>query len=126
MPQIVKDRQGTEYKLIKANRVNWIVERLSDGRRMKGNAAIFTFDRVEKDDVEDVDPLIRIGAIVQLKPNCPLVTDPRIPHQADDWFVVIGFGEAPNEFRIIEAGGNARNSYFKSIHARYLSAEDEK
>lgn len=122
--QIVKDRQGVEYKLIKANPVNWIVERLSDGRRMRGNAAIFTFDRVEKDKVEDVDPRVRIGAIVQLKPDCPLVTNPQIPHQADDWFVVIGFGEAANEFKIIEAGGNPRNAYFKSIHARYLSAED--
>jgi hypothetical protein len=125
MPQIVKDRQGVEYNLIKANRVNWVVERRSDGRRMKGNAAIFTYDRTEADTTPPINPLFRVGAIVNLLPDCPIVKDVRNPHKAGDFFVIIGFGDVPGEFRIIEAGGNARNQYFKSIHARYLTVEDD-
>lgn len=117
--QVYTDRQGTEYKLIKPNRVNWVVERLSDGARMKGDARIFTF--LESREVEDepIDPLIRIGAIVDLKPDCPIVVKGNAA--PGDTYVVIGFGVAPNEFRIINVGGNPRNSYYKSIHARYLT-----
>jgi len=125
MPQIVKDRQGTEYKLIKANRVNWVVERVSDGRRMKGNAAIFTPVRFEEDTAPPINPMFRVGAIVNLLPDCPIVKDVRNPHKAGDFFVIIGFGDVPGEFKIIEAGGNPRNQYFRSISARYLSVEDD-
>lgn len=116
---VYTDRQGTEYKLIKANRVNWIVERLSDGNRMKGNAAIFTLQGTRQVEEDVIDPLIRIGAIVDLKPNCPLVVNGRA--QAGDTYVIIGFGDALNEYKIITVGGNPRNSYIKSMHARYLT-----
>jgi len=125
MPQIVKDMQGVEYTLIKANPKNWIVERRSDGRRMKGDARIFTPVRVEADTTPPINPMFRIGAIVNLLPDCPIVTDPRNSHKAGDFFVIIGFGQAPGEFRIIEAGGNDRNQYYKSIPARYLTVEDD-
>lgn len=116
---VYTDRHGVEYKLIKRNRVNWIVERLSDGNRMKGPAGIFTFLETRIIEEATVDPLIRIGSIVELLPDCPLVVNGRA--KAGDVYVCIGFGEALNEFRIINAGGNPRNSYIRSMHARYLT-----
>lgn len=121
--QIFKDRHGTEYKLIKPNRVNWIVERVSDGRRMKGNASIFTFSHNIEEEAETFDPLLRVGAIVRLNADCPIVLDHRNSHTEGDYFIVLGFGDAPNEFKIIEAGGNPRNLFYKSVHARHLTVK---
>lgn len=121
--QIFKDREGTEYKLVKANRVNWLVERVSDGKKLKGNAAIFTFSHTIQEEAETYDPLLRIGAIVRLNADCPIVLDHRNSHTEGDYFIVIGFGLVPNEWKIIEAGGNPRNSYWKSIHSRHLTVK---
>lgn len=112
--------RGEELKLIKPNRVNWIMEHLSDGRRVKGDARLYTFLETRDIDPEPpVNPLIRIGAIVDLLPDAPPVKAGRA--RPGDTYVIIGFGLAPNEFKIIEAGGNPGNSYYKSVHAKHLS-----
>lgn len=121
--QILRDRQGVEYKLIKANRVNLVVERLSDGRRMKGNTAIFDHVRLEEDTAPLVDPRIRPGALVKLLPNTPILMNSKHEYDEDTIFVVLGYGIAPREFRIIEVGGNERNTYFKSVPADEMTAE---
>jgi hypothetical protein len=111
--------QGEEVKLIKPNRVHWITERLSDGQRFKGPASLYTFVETREVQEEPVNPLIRIGAIVELLPTCPIVKSGRA--KAGDVYVIIGHGLAPREFKIIEVGGNPGNSHYKSIHAKFLT-----
>jgi len=110
--QIVKDHQGNEYKLIKANRVNWVVERLSDGERLQGRAIMFTHVRWEEDKIEEVDPLIRIGAMVKVKADANMRRNPKFAADKDKTFVIIGF-DGMHGFKCTELGGNARNSYWK-------------
>lgn len=120
--QIYTDRHGTEYALIKANRVNWVVERLSDQRRMKGNASIFTYVRTEQVEAPKVSPYLRPGALVNLKADCPLVKNGKAKEH--DFYVILGFGEVPGEFKIIEVGGNDRNSYWRSIPGHTLMVDE--
>lgn len=119
--EIVKDNKGVEYYLIKANRVNWDVERISDGARLRGNASIFTFDRTVQVEAPIVSPLIRIGATVRVNPKANIWTFKKFTneYEYDQKFVIIGFGSALGEFKIIEAGGNPRNTYY-NIHGKEL------
>jgi hypothetical protein len=119
--QIVVDNKGTRYYLIKANRVNWVVERISDGNRMQGNAAIFKFEGVEEVEAPKVDSRIRIGAMVTVAATASILSYTKFTnaYDADQQFVIIGFGKAPGEFKIIELGGNARNTYY-NIHGKDL------
>lgn len=117
--QVYTNRDGVEHKLIKRNRVNWIMERLSDGARFKGDSRLWTFLETRQVEEESLNPLIRVGALVELLPDCPIVKSGRA--KAGDMYVIIGFGQAVNEFKIIEVGGNPRGTYYKSIHARYLT-----
>lgn len=119
--QIVVDNKGTRYYLIKPNRVNWVVERISDGNRMQGNAAIFKFEGVEEVEAPKVDSRIRIGAMVRVNEKATVWNYSKFynAYSTDQNFVIMGFGKTPGEFKIIELGGNARNTYY-NIHGKDL------
>lgn len=117
--EIVKDTTGKEYRLIKQNRVNWIVEELETGRRVQGNGLMFTHVRFDEPKVPTVDPLIRIGARVVVKKDASIRRNPKFAKDANKTFVLIGFGSIHGDFKAIEEGGNTRNSYW-SISATEL------
>jgi hypothetical protein len=119
--ELVKDNKGTEYYLIKANRVNWVVERVSDGRRMEGKAYIFSYVGAKEVEAPKVDPRIRIGALVQVNESASIWSYSKFlnAYTRDQKFVIMGFGSALGEFKIIELGGNARNTFY-NIHGKDL------
>jgi hypothetical protein len=112
MIEIVKDRRGTEYKLVKRNRVNWIVEELESGKRLQGNGIQFEHVRYDKPEVSAVDPRIRIGARVIIKKDAPIRMNPKFAKDQDKTFVLIGFGTIMGDFKAIEEGGNSRNAFW--------------
>lgn len=119
--ELIKDSKGTEYYLIKANRVNWIVERVSDGARLKGPAQMFTPIGIKQVEAPTINPLIRIGAMVRVNEKADIWSYTKFlnSYLRSQEFVIIGFGVAPGEFKIIELGGNPRNTYY-SIHGKDL------
>lgn len=119
--EIVKDNKGIEYYLIKANRVNWVVERISDGARLQGNARMFTLAGVKEVEAPAVDPRIRIGAVIRVRPSANIWTYSKFnnAYEYEQNFVIMGFGGALGEFKIIELGGNTRNTYY-NIHGKDL------
>lgn len=119
--ELVKDNKGVEYYLIKANRVNWIVERVSDGRRMEGKAFIFSYVGAKEVEAPKVDPRIRIGAVVRVRPSSDIWNYSKFnnAYEYEQNFVIMGFGKVPGEFKIIELGGNARNTYY-NLHGKDL------
>lgn len=119
--ELVKDNKGVEYYLIKANRVNWIVERVSDGRRMEGKAFIFSYVGAKEVEAPKVDPRIRIGAMVRVDAEAGVWKYSKFSnaYNMHQQFVIMGFGKAPGEFKVIELGGNARNTYY-NIHGKDL------
>jgi hypothetical protein len=119
--ELVKDNKGTEYYLIKANRVNWVVERVSDGRRMEGKAYIFSYVGAKEVEAPKVDPRIRIGALVQVNESASIWSYSKFlkAYTRDQKFVIMGFGSTLGEFKIIELGGNTRNTFY-TIHGKDL------
>jgi len=119
--EIVKDNKGIEYYLIKANRVNWIVERISDGVRLQGPGTMFTYLATKEVEAASFDALIRIGALVRVNPNADIWKYTKFTNAYDyeQKFVIMGFGKVPGEFKVIELGGNARNTYY-GIHGKDL------
>jgi len=112
MIEIVKDPNGVEYKVIKRNRVNWMVESLDGGGRWNWPHQALTHVRYEEEKTEWIDPMVRIGARVVIKKDAAARKNPKFAKDADKTFVLIGFGKAPGDFKAIEMGGNARNSYW--------------
>lgn len=112
MIEIVKDPKGVEYKVVKRNRVNWVVEELKDGTRWNWPHHALTHVRYEEEKIAATNPLIRIGARVVLKKDASIRKNPKFARNADKTFVLIGFGKALGDFKAIEEGGNARNSYW--------------
>lgn len=119
--ETVVDTKGVEYYLIKANRVNWVVERISDGVRLQGPASIFTYKGIAQVEVPTVDPRIRIGAIVKVNETAALRSYSKFSNTygSNSEFVIMGFGKVLGEFKIIEVGGNSRNTYY-NIHGKDL------
>jgi hypothetical protein len=109
--EIVKTFDGKEMKVIKRNRVNYVLED-DKGVRWNYKAIGLTFVRWEEEKTPEIDPLIRIGATVKVKSDAALRRSPKFAALQHKSFVIIGFGKAPGDFNIIEAGGNARNSYW--------------
>jgi len=119
--EIVKDKQGVEYYLIKANRVNWIVERISDGARLEGKAYLFSIVGAKEVDAPVVDLGIRIGAMVRVNPKSDIWKYAKFnnAYEFEQKFVIIGFGKIPGEWKVMELGGNTRNTYY-GIHGKDL------
>jgi hypothetical protein len=119
--ELLKDSKGIEYYLIKANRVNWIVERVSDGARLQGPGRMFTPVGIKQVETAAVSPLIRIGAVVKVNEKATIWSYSKFlnTYSRDQKFVIMGFGKVPGEFKIIELGGNARNTYY-NLHGKEL------
>jgi hypothetical protein len=119
--ELVKDNKGIEYYLVKANRVNWIVERVSDGARLQGNARLFTYVGAKEVEAAPVDPRIRIGAMVRVKEDANIWSYSKFAssYRHDQNFFVMGFGKGLGELKIINVGGNDRNTYY-NIHGKDL------
>jgi hypothetical protein len=119
--ELLKDSKGIEYYLIKANRVNWIVERVSDGARLQGPGRMFTPVGIKQVETAAVSPLIRIGAVVKVNEKATIWSYSKFlnTYSRDQKFVIMGFGKVPGEFKIIELGGNARNTYY-NLHGKDL------
>lgn len=113
--ELVVDTEGIEYYLVKMNRVNWIVERISDGARLQGPAQMFTLKGIAQVEAPVIDPLIRIGALVRVKPDANIWSYKKFTneYEYEQQFVIMDFGKIHGEFRIIEVGGNARNTYYQ-------------
>lgn len=119
--ELLKDSKGIEYYLIKANRVNWVVERISDGARLQGPGRMFTPVGIKEVEAPTVDPRIRIGAMIRVSPNSDIWSYSKFTNAYDyeQNFFVMGFGKAPGEFKIIEVGGNSKNTYY-NLHGKDL------
>lgn len=115
MVEIVKAFDGTEYKAVKKNRVNWIVEDLKTGNRLQGNGRMFTHVRFEEEKKETVDPLIRIGAVVRVKESAPIWMNAKFSRTTSkkQAFVIMGFGKSLGDFKCITLGGNEGNRYWE-------------
>lgn len=110
--EVVKDNRGNEYYLIKPNRVNWVVEEIKTGKRVQGPRQMFTHVRWENPKPVEIDPRVRIGALVKVKADAGMRANPKFAADKDKTFVVIGF-DGLEGFKCTELGGNARNSYWK-------------
>jgi hypothetical protein len=109
--EIVKTFDGKEMKVIKRNRVNFVLED-EKGVRWNYKAIALTHVRWEEEKAPEIDPRIRIGAEVKIKADAPLRRNAKFMKDAHKHFVIIGFGKAPGDFNIIEKGGNVRNTYW--------------
>ena len=109
--EIVSNFAGEEFKVIKRNRVNWVLED-SKGVRWNYKALGLKHVRWEEAKEEPINQLIRIGAVVKVKEDAPIRQNTKFVKDAHKRFVIIGFGKNPGDFSIIELGGNMRNSYW--------------